>query len=151
MGCLTNYIEAEKMQELQKEIEKSVRSIFRIFFGSRLYLKKENESPSNNHLGVDLLMKYHGNKRLSLYLESDTMRSVINRLVDDGNNNSNDKLAYEIMSEMASMIAGNAFEEDSQVVTFSNPIRSKEITSYPSNTLNFTSKLGKLAIAIEEV
>ncbi|MDY6935006.1 MAG: hypothetical protein SVZ03_12400 [Spirochaetota bacterium] len=139
------------MQELHNNIEKSTRKIFRIFFGSKLYKKKKWESLSNDLLGVDLYLNYNGNKRLYLYLEDETINSIMDSLLIDKDIQPSDKVASDIIREMACLITGNAVEDECEELRISTPSRFQNIKPINENTLNFSSKLGNLSIGIEDI
>ena len=139
------------MQSLYKEIEESAKRIFRLFFRNRLYLKKNGENINNELIGVNLILNYKGNKKLSLYLEKRTIKSVMERLLEYSDISPEDEVAYDIMGEMASMIVGNALDGSFENIERSNPITSDTLRSLDTNTLYFSSSLGRLAITIEEI
>ena len=139
------------MQNLQKDIEKSTRKIFKLYFGSRLYLGRKKKNIEEDLLGVDLTMNVDGNKRLSLFMEKDTIKSVKDRLLGDRQTGQREDVTYDILGEMASMILGYALKDNEEDIDISAPIRSTVLSSDDINTLYFSSTLGKFAIAIEDI
>lgn len=139
------------MQNLVKDIENSVRKIFKLFFKSSLYLRKNTENDCLDLWGVDIMMDIHGRKRMSLLLEQETMKSVIEQLT--GNDDiENDNVAYDIIGEMASIIVGNAFNDNYEDIEIYGPTRSKNVNIYTgTEALMFSSRLGRFAIAFEEI
>lgn len=138
------------MHNLNKNIEESARIIFRLFFGSNLFLKKNPGNIKTDCRGVNLLMNYNGRKKLSLYLEDDTVRSVVKKLTGH-DDISSESIAYDIMGEMATLIAGSALGETCENIDISHPIKSDIKNPLDSDALMFSSELGKFAIAIEDV
>ncbi len=138
------------MENLRRDIEKSTRNVFRVFFGSRLYLKNDNEDRSSSRYGVDLMMDCNGQKRMSLMLEEDTIKSVMRKLTGD-DDIFRERVAYDIIGEMASIIACNALNDTSEKLNISDPRKTKNRKFIGAEALTFSSKLGKFTIAIKEI
>ncbi|MDY6968407.1 MAG: hypothetical protein SVR08_07120 [Spirochaetota bacterium] len=139
------------MNNLQKDIEKAARKIFKLFFGSRLYLGIKKKNIKEDLLGVDLTLNVDGNKRLSFFMEKSTLRSVKNRLFGDREKEQWEDVSYDILGEMASMILGYALKDNKEDIDISGPIKSTVLSSHDMNTLYFSSAMGKFAIAIEDI
>lgn len=136
------------MQSLNRDIERSARKIFKLFFGSRLYLNKSCKSCSARLWGVDLLMNFNGKKRFSIRLEENTLKAIMKRLTGDDNLYRR-TIAYGIIGEMASIIAMNAFSDFCDNIVL-DPVR-LENRSMDIDALMFSSSLGRFAIAIEDI
>ena len=136
------------MDDLWKEIEKSTKTIFRIFFGSKLFSENGNCNPAKTAFGVDLVMNYQGKKKLSLYLEEDTIYSILNKIGQGGCSNFN-KLAYEVIGELASIIACGALADIPDSVSVSEPERAAPF--YNRGGIGFMSDLGNFSICISEI
>ncbi len=138
------------MDNLQKEIERSARTIFRIFFGSKLYIKRAENNSIDNFYGVDLHMDFHGHKKMSLLLEENTVKSIMRKLT--GNDNLEKKsVAYDIISEMASIIACGALADVPEKIHISDPEKTNRNASIQPHALTFSSNLGKFAITLQEL
>lgn len=138
------------MQNLEKDIERSARKVFRLFFESKLHLiNKRIMDDKNDFLGVDLRMSYNGNKKISLYMDKSTINMVKERLAGPDGFPGKDA-DYVIMSELANMIAGSAIKSDDSEAYFYPPRRSDWINSVNEKTLNFSSNLGRIAISIQD-
>jgi hypothetical protein len=110
------------MRTQNMDFEKSAKEIFRLFFKSTVKVKND-DTPALSPWGVDLLMEYGGTKKLSLYLEENTMKSVVKRITGmEGLQNR--IVVYEILGELACLIAGNALGESAEDCTFHHPVRS---------------------------
>jgi len=138
------------MDNLWKEIERSARTIFRIFFDSKLYIKKVENNSIDNFYGVDLHMDFHGHKKMSLLLEEDTVKSILKKLTGNDNLDTK-KIAYDIIGEMASIIACGALADIPEKVFISNPEKTYDNKAIQSHVLTFSSNLGKFAITLQDV
>jgi len=139
------------MPYFKKNIEKSARKIFWLFFRSKLYLRKMNNDFSDDVVGVEVLMNYNGSKKLTLYLEKSTIKSIVHKIVDGDDAMPRDNIVYDVIGEMASMIAGNAFSDNCKNIDISLPKKSNYHNSPNGSTLMFTSEFGKFNISLEEV
>jgi hypothetical protein len=138
------------MHNLEKDIEKSARKVFRLFFESKLHLiKRRVLDDKKDLLGVDLRMFYDGNKKISLYMDKSTVNLVKERLAGPDGFSGNDA-DYVIMNELANMIAGSAIKSDNGEAYFYSPKISDWSNSVNDITLNFSSDLGRIAISIQE-
>lgn len=138
------------MDSLWKEIERSARTIFRIFFGSKLSIKKIDNDPGITFFGVDLQMNFQGRKKMSLLLEEGTVNSIMKRLCvnsDTGRNN----VAYDVIGEMASIIACGALADIPEKIYIGRPEKSDLNSKNYSNAIAFNSNLGKFAITLQEM
>lgn len=139
------------MYSLQRSLEKSARKVFRIFFGSRLYLKRDIPAGMDGDMiGVDMMMEFNGKKRISLFMERETVSSVRETLgAAAGEGNDAD---YDLIGEMANIITGNALGGGSGEVSISPPERSSGVNSGSVvAALNFSSKIGGFYITIEDM
>ncbi len=137
------------MDNIWNEIEKSTRTIFRIFFDSKLYKSRVAGNNNRNLKGVNLLMDFNGPKRFSILFEEDTVKSVMEKLIGE-DVLFEEGIAFDVLREMASIIACGAYKEDYIGINISNPVISYDLKSI-EGAVNFSSKLGKFAIAIEDV
>jgi CheY-specific phosphatase CheX len=137
------------MYDLRKNIEKSARKICRLLLGSRLYLRKNNMSENDDIYAVNLMMDLNGRKSISLFMERKTVKSVMEKCTGklDG---FRDEVAYDILSEMANMIAGNALSRSKQDFKLSAPTKTS-VRLNQKNAMNFSSDLGRLSILIEDM
>lgn len=135
--------------DFQKKIEKAARKTFKILFSSRLYMQKKHSIQMNGLLGVDLDVSCDGTKKMSLYMEKKTVESIMKEPIDPKESSSTDS-AYDIIGELANMIAGNALP-DREDVYISGPKRKNIHRGYESgNSMNFSCPMGKFAIVIED-
>ena len=135
--------------ELQQALEKSARKVFKIFFGSRIYKKTLPMSGDRDVLGVDMLVECEGPKRMSLFMERDTVRHVMGRLTDN-NDAKNDQMAYDIISEMANIIAGTALSSCQHHGGLSVPVRSAHRHAGGSK-LSFAARMGCFSIYLADL
>lgn len=138
------------MDNLWKEIERSARTIFRIFFGSKLYIKKVDNDSIDNFYGVDLHMNFQGHKKMSLLLEEDTVKSIMRKLTGNDNLGKN-SVAYDIIGEMASIIACGALADIPEKVYVSDPEKTYDNKAIQTHALTFSSNLGKFSITLQDV
>jgi len=135
------------MQSLSQDIQKSAKMIFRVFFGSEV--REKNEISDNySGIGVDLLMDCDGRKKLSLFLEENTVKSIMKQLTGEDDINKG-TIARDIVSELAYLIAVNAIDENYEDYKLYNPAPSQGIKNSDINSRKFSSDIGEFAIAIE--
>ena len=95
-------------------------------------------------------MDFHGHKKMSLLLEEDTVKSLMKKLT--GNDNLEKKsVAYDIIGEMASIIACGALADMPENVFISDPEKTHNNTAIQPHALTFSSNLGKFAITLQDV
>jgi hypothetical protein len=135
------------MHSLIKDIEKSAGVIFRLFFNSDIKVKN-NISYNCSPWGVDLVMDYCGKKKLSLFMEENTLKSVMKQLTGEDNIN-NSRIAYEILGEIARFIASNAIGENDENFTLYTPVQSMGVIDTNAHMKSFSSSFGNFSIAIE--
>ena len=135
------------MQTLTNEIEKSAGAIFRLFFKTDVHVKNNNKY-KYSPWGVDVLMECGGLKKLSLYLDEDTLKSVMKQLTGE-ENIQNSALAYTVMGEIARFIAGKAAGEIQDNFTLYKPVPSQGFKKAGLYSQAFSSSLGEFAIALE--
>ncbi len=140
----------DSMEELQKSIERSTRLIFKHFFKSRLYMRKDRKDYVNDFMGVNMQVRCKGDMRISLLMERDTAMAIMESLSEECNSSRED-VAYDIISEMANMIAGSAISRCTDESTISSPKRLKNIPQRGNNYMNFTSRIGRFSIVIENI
>jgi len=139
------------MQNLRSDLEKSTRRVFKIFFGSRLYLRKNGPVKNGvDMVGVDMTMDFNGKKRISLFMDRSTVLSV-RETMGAGTADDPEK-DYDIIGEMANIIAGNALSRNAEGISLSPPGRSDG----PGNgilltSLDFSSKAGAIRITVEDL
>jgi hypothetical protein len=136
------------MQTLTNEIEKSARTIFRLFFNTNVQVKNNNMY-KYSPWGVDIVMDCDGLKKLSLFLDESTLKSVMKQLTGE-DNIQNSAVAYKVIGEIARLIAGKAVGEKHDNFTLHKPVPSqsfKKTGLYYSQT--FSSNLGEFAISLE--
>jgi hypothetical protein len=140
------------MDTLTRDIEKSTRRVYRLFFGSRLFLKREGVMHADGDLvGVDMKMRYHGDKRLSFYVDRKTLHSLKERLGGPAGTN-DENIDHDILGEMANIITGNAVSGGDDTAHIDPPERTPgSLRHGAAHMLNFSSKLGRLYIAIEDM
>lgn len=134
------------MQTLTKEIEKSTGEIFRLFFKTKIQIN--NNKYKYSPWGVDVLMDCGGLKKLSLFLDEDTLKSVMKQLTGE-ENIQNSALAYSIMGELARFIAGKAAGEIHENFTLHKPVPSQGFKKTGLYTQAFSSNMGEFAISLE--
>jgi hypothetical protein len=138
------------MEELQKSIERSARLIFKHFFKSRLYLRKDRKDYVDDFMGVNMQVRCKGDKRISLLMEKNTAMAIMESLSEECDPSGED-VAYDIISEMANMITGSAISRCTDESTISSPKRLKNIPESGNNYMNFTSRIGRFSIVIENL
>ncbi len=140
------------MNNLTRDIEKSTRRVYRLFFGSRLYLRREEAAAMDDDLvGVDLRMLYHGDKKLSFYVDRRTIESLREKL-GDPRGSGGENVDHDIIGEMANIIAGNAICGEGGDAQIFPPEKTPPVINVRAqHMLNFSSKMGRLCIAIEEM
>ena len=137
------------MEKLDHDIERSARKVFKLFFGSRLYLKKESDILSDDLVGVDMKMSYHGDKRISFYMERRMLESLKEHMGAVSGNQG--EVDYDFMGEMANIIAGNALTGRDDDACIHPPERAHVVNDSPlANRLVFSSRMGRFCIAIED-
>lgn len=143
------YCEGEMRNfDFEKNIEKSTRKVFKLFFGSRLYMRRGDAEPvGDNVIGVNMMMDVHGSKRLSLYMDKRTIASLKERLGATGGAD----VDYDLIGEMANMIAGNAICFTDASARISPPEKAAVGMCDIVDAMKFTSKLGRFAIAIQDM
>lgn len=127
------------MQDFTKRVERAARMIFKQIFGMRLYRLKESalrEDLFGVHLNIG-----DGNN-LSLVMERDTAQTITEQLTG----NCGDEYAYDVIGEIANMIAGKITRE----VSISVPEKLSEIPAELKFTLNFRSPVGEFSIAVTD-
>ncbi|MFH0976888.1 MAG: hypothetical protein V1874_13990 [Spirochaetota bacterium] len=134
------------MQSLTHDIEKSVRTIFRLFFNTNVQLKNNNVY-KYSPWGVDIIMDCGGVKKLSLFMDESTLKSVMKQLTGE-DNIQNSALAYNVIGEIARFIAGNAAGEKHENFTIYKPVPSQGIR-HSEHSQIFSSGLGEFAISLE--
>jgi hypothetical protein len=127
------------MQDFTKRVERAARMIFKQIFGMRLYRLKES-ALRDDLFGVHLNIGDGNN--LSLVMERDTAQTITEHLTG----NSGDEYAYDVIGEIANMIAGKIARE----VSISVPEKLGEITAELKFTLNFRSPVGEFSIALTD-
>lgn len=137
------------MSDFKKNIEKSARKIFRIFLKSRLY-SKTRASSADELLCVELPIFCGGRKKMSLFMEKNTIGSIAQKLSGGPNSNSKE-VSYKVLGEMAYMIAGSALCRERSGVRISSPKRAKSRAGLKNNTMNFSSKYGRFGIVLEDM
>ncbi len=135
------------MQTLSGEIEKSARTIFRLFFNANVQVKNNNMH-KYSPWGVDLLVDCGGLKKLSLFLDESTLKSVMKRLTGE-ENIQNSVIAYRVIGEIASLIAGKAAGENHEHFTLHKPVPSQGYKKSGLYSQTFSSNLGEFAISLE--
>ncbi|TAL29313.1 MAG: hypothetical protein EPN93_21610 [Spirochaetes bacterium] len=137
------------MHDLNHELEKSARRVFKLFFGSRLHKQRGDRGICMSEcLGVDITMDFHGRKRLSLIVDRSTVESMKERL--GARDNYGADADYDIIGEMANIIAGSAVSARDGEVCLSVPRRAcLEEGDLPPATMRFSSPMGLFAIAVE--
>lgn len=138
------------MKELQKSIERSARLIFKHFFKSRLYLRKNRSDYSNDFMGVNMQVNCMGNMIISLLVEKNTARAITETLGGECDPSRED-IAYDIIGEMANMITGSAISRCTDESTMSAPKRLENPPPAENNSMNFSSKIGRFSIVIESL
>jgi CheY-specific phosphatase CheX len=136
------------MQTMNKGIEKSARKVFRLFLGSRLYMRKKHVKPAADVFGVDIMIDFNGRKKMSLFMDRKAVNSVMEKFTG-GADPSRDDLAFDVVSEMANMIAGGFITSSSQDAILHAPSRSDHGCDF-ERSLNFSSGIGRMSICIEE-
>jgi hypothetical protein len=135
------------MQTLTSEIEKSAKTIFRLFFNTDIQVKNNNiyrYSP----WGVDMLMDCGEVKKLSLFLDESTLKSVMKQLIGE-DDIQNSIVAYKIIGEIARLIAGKAAGEKHDNFTLHKPVPSQGFKKDGLYSKTFSSSLGEFAISLE--
>ena len=134
------------MEKLDHDIERSARKVFRLFFGSRLYLRKKPGSLQGDLVGVDMRMSYHGDRVLSLHMERRMLDSLKERMGATGGNGEVD---YDFVGEMANIIAGGALTACDEAASIHPPERASVLTDGPHvNRKVFSSRMGRFCISI---
>jgi hypothetical protein len=136
-----------EMQSLIKDIEKSASVIFRLFFNSNIQVKN-NISYNCSPWGVDLVMDCGGKKKLSLFMEESTLRSVVKQLTGEDNIDDS-QVAYEVLGEIARFIASNAIGENNDNFTLYTPVQSMGTVDSKAHMKSFSSNFGNFSIALE--
>ncbi|HSV96202.1 MAG TPA: chemotaxis protein CheX [Spirochaetota bacterium] len=135
------------MEKLDHEIVRSARKVFKLFFGSRLYLKKESDIIADDLVGVDMRMSYHGDKIFSFYMERRMLDSLKERM--GAVSGEQGELDYDFMGEMANIIAGNALTGCGETTRIHPPEKANVDTESPfANRLVFSSRMGRFCISI---
>ncbi len=139
------------MHDLNHELEKSARRVFKLFFGSRLHKERRARGfRIEECLGVDLTVNYEGQKRLSLIVDRKTVESMKERL--GAREQIGEDTDYDILGEMANIIAGSAVSLGEGEVFMTAPRRAcLDESDLSLAVMRFTSPMGRLAIAVEAV
>jgi len=136
------------MEEFQNEIERAARRVFRLFFGSRLYRRRRPARGGGNFIGVEMQVRYRGDKRLSIFMEERAVASIGKILAAGGDAGC---AGHDILGEMANIIAGSALRADSGEANISPPERAEDPGDRSlACALQFSSRIGTLCIAVEE-
>ena len=139
------------MDNLQRDMEKSARRVFKLFFGSRLYLKKRYTNYDNDIVGVVMILKYKGRKKISFYMEHNTIRTILKRLTGQSKITAKSTL-IDVVGEMANMITGSAVSTYGDGMSISVPKKLKRSVSIDlQNAMNFSSRLGRFSISIVDM
>lgn len=134
------------MEKLDHDIERSARKVFRLFFGSRLYVKKEADTFEGDVIGVDMKMTYHGDKIMSLHMERRMLDSLKEHM---GASQSGGEVDYDFVGEMANMIAGNALTACDDTACIHPPEKARALSERPRvNRKIFSSRMGRFCISI---
>lgn len=134
------------MEKLDHDIERSARKVFRMFFGSRLYLKKGAGTFDGDVIGVDMKMSCHGDKIMSLHMERRMLDSLKEHM---GAKENGGEVDYDFVGEMANMIAGNALTAYDDTATIHPPERAHALSDRPmANRKIFSSRMGRFCISI---
>jgi hypothetical protein len=139
------------MHDFNHELEKSARRVFKLFFGSRLHKERKADGLRLEEcLGVDLTVNYEGQKRLSLIVDRKTVESMKERL--GAREQVGEDTDYDILGEMANIIAGSAVSYGDGEVYMTAPRRAcLDGSDLPLTLMKFTSPMGRFAIAVETV
>ena len=137
------------MEELSRRIEKSSRKVFRLFFGSRLYRRRGAAGFGESCMGVKLDLNCNGPKRFTLIVEGEAIRGIMGRLMIA--ESSTEETAYEVLGEMANIIAGNALSSFPGDVSLSSPNRISDCGRDASEVLSFSSGVGRFSIGLEDL
>lgn len=136
------------MQVAIKDFEKSAKKIFKLFFNSNIQIKN-NHLDSNSGWGVDLPIDFLGKKKLSLYLEESTLKTVIKHLTGEENLNDSTEI-YNIIGEIARMIAGNTIGDISDSYTLYHPVPITNIKNH-TKTIGFDSSFQEFSLSIKKL
>jgi len=137
------------MEKLDHDIERSARKVFKLFFGSRLYLKKKGDIITDDLVGVDMRMSYHGDKIISFFMERRMLESLKEYM--GAASGERGEIDYDFMGEMANIIAGNALTGCDETTCIHPPERAKAVNkNHFANKRVFSSRLGRFCISIGE-
>ena len=130
------------MQIVIKDFEKSAKKIFKLFFNSNIQIKN-NHIEKYSQWGVDLPIE------LTLFLEENTLKGVIKHLTGEENLN-NSSAIYDIIGEIAKMIAGNTIGDISDSYTLFHPV---PVTNIKNNSMpiGFDSDFQEFALSIKKL
>ncbi len=137
------------MEKLDHDIARSARKVFKLFFASRLYLKKESDIIADDLVGVDMRMSYHGDKILSFYMERRMLESLKEHMGAAAGEQG--EIDYDFMGEMANIIAGNALTGCDDEACIHPPEKAQAVNDRTlANRLVFSSRMGRFCISIED-
>ncbi|MBN2042089.1 MAG: hypothetical protein JW864_18785 [Spirochaetes bacterium] len=136
------------MQIVMKDFEKSAKRIFKLFFNSNIEI--QNKSFENtSQWGVDLPIEFNGKKKFTLYLEENTLKGVIKHLTGNENLNNNPAI-YDIIGEIAKMIAGNTIGDISDSYTMHHPVPVTNIKN-AAKSAGFDSDFQEFSLSIQKL
>jgi hypothetical protein len=135
------------MQTLNTDLKKSAKKIFKLFFNSKIQVKNNNK---NTPWGVDLDIEYNGKKKLSLFLEENTLKSVIKHITGS-NDLHNQFVVYDIIGEIARMIAGSAIGERSDNYSLCQPVKAQIINPVDSYRRVPSTESPEYSLCIEKI